>query len=998
MCHGHKRPLIHAKIVFMNNTSQNFSYFKGTGEVRSLLRRLDWSACSIGPPEIWPEQLHTVLGLILQARSPAAVIWGPDFTTLYNDAYARQLGDKHPAVLGKSFRLMWSEIWPEISSIVDDAMAGKASYFEDVPYIVQPTGVPTQRWYTSSFSPVLDSEGTVAGIYITAIETTDRMRAEQRYAFQADLTDRLRPLLAPNEITSVASELLGQRLNMARVGYVEVDETGEIVTMKPDWTNGDLPSMDGAIWRFDDFGPLISAVLRRGKTLAVNDVAADERSAPYIDAYAANGVRSVLAIPLVKAGRLLAVLQIHQPTAHWWTDLEITLAEDTVERTWAAAERATTEEQKQRAVDALKNFASRQEFQLKLADRLRSLIAPDDIAAAASELLGQHLEISRVLYAEVNDRLGMFAIRHGWLNHGLASIAGEIRLLDDFGPEIIKDLRSGIPMVVDDIALDRRTGKHAEAYAKIDVRSNLAIPLVKAGRLIAILSLQNNEPRHWTKQNIELAHDVVVRTWDAVERAITEAELRAQTEKLLLATDAAKLGLFDHNILTGEINWSDRTYEHVGHPPIAKVNRESFLAHVHPGDREPILKLLTKLYEGTSDGHVDAEYRTLGPDGRQRWIVAKGQMFYDSNAHPTRLVGITMDTTERKQIEQELKEAGRRKDEFLAMLAHELRNPLAPIGAAADLLQLVKLDEARVSQTSEIIGRQVQHMTHLIDDLLDVSRVTRGLIELDNSPLDIRHIVNDAVEQVTPLIQSRQHHLALHLSPEKTMVTGDKKRLVQVIANLLNNAAKYTHAHGNIVLKTEVRAAHILLAVSDDGIGIAPELASRVFDLFAQAERSSDRSSGGLGLGLALVKSLVALHGGSVTCASEGLGRGSRFTVCLPRLFHQDETPELQRSELHLQRTIRPLRVMVVDDNVDAATMLGMLIETAGHQVLVEHDSGRALERARVEAPDVFLLDIGLPQMDGNELARRLRRQPENAHSVMVAVTGYGRKHPVIPS
>ncbi|WP_334187205.1 PAS domain S-box protein [Noviherbaspirillum sp.] len=350
------------------------------------------------------------------------------------------------------------------------------------------------------------------------------------------------------------------------------------------------------------------------------------------------------------------------------------------------------------------------------------------------------------------------------------------------------------------------------------------------------------------------------------------------------------------------------------------------------------------------------------------------------------------DITERKLIEQELHESGRRKDEFLAMLAHELRNPLAPISAGAEILQLMKLDNPLIRQTSEVLSRQVSHMTNLIDDLLDVSRVTRGLVELDNTPLDIRHVVANAIEQVNPLIYAKRHHLTMQLPPETAMVQGDGKRLVQVVANLLNNSAKYTPEGGNIVLKTDVRDSHVVLEVMDDGIGMAPELVSRVFDLFTQAERTPDRSSGGLGLGLALVKSLVELHGGTVTATSAGAGKGSKFTVCLPRLHQQGREAENTPAGDNLKSSSQPLKLLLVDDNADAAALLSLLLAQMGHQVFVEHDAARAVERAIVEQPDACLLDIGLPDMDGNELAQRLRTQPETARSVLIAVTGYGQE------
>jgi CheY-like chemotaxis protein len=284
-------------------------------------------------------------------------------------------------------------------------------------------------------------------------------------------------------------------------------------------------------------------------------------------------------------------------------------------------------------------------------------------------------------------------------------------------------------------------------------------------------------------------------------------------------------------------------------------------------------------------------------------------------------------------------------------------------------------------------------MTSLVDDLLDVSRVTRGLAELDMQGLDLHRIVTDAIEQVTPLIRTRSHHLALELTPAAPLVMGDRNRLVQVFANLLNNAAKYTPEGGHIGLRTEVRPGHVLFHVSDTGIGMAPELAARAFDLFSQAERSSDRSLGGLGLGLALVKSLVHLHGGTVTCASPGLGQGSTFTVCLPRLAaREDDATGAALSEPPRRDGSGSLRIMVVDDNVDAASILALLLETAGHQVVVEYDARDALALSASGSWDAFLLDIGLPGMDGNELAQRLRAQAATAGTTLVAVTGYGQE------
>jgi CheY-like chemotaxis protein/two-component sensor histidine kinase len=320
-----------------------------------------------------------------------------------------------------------------------------------------------------------------------------------------------------------------------------------------------------------------------------------------------------------------------------------------------------------------------------------------------------------------------------------------------------------------------------------------------------------------------------------------------------------------------------------------------------------------------------------------------------------------------------------------------LRNPLAPIRSAAEMLKVARLTDERVQKTSQVIARQVNHMTSLIDDLLDVSRVTRGLVNLEKAPLDLNRLLTDAAEQVNPLIRSKQHSLTMALSPEPAMVMGDEKRLVQVVTNLLNNAAKYTQAGGQLRLSTEKQGDHVLLQVHDDGIGMRSDLVGRVFDLFAQAERTPDRSTGGLGIGLALAKSLVELHGGELKAESEGLGKGSTFSVRLPLLVNQASTgtsaPDPAKARLP-----KSLRIMVVDDNVDASEMIAMYLEEMGHEVAVEHTAERTLLLATSWGAQVYLLDIGLPEIDGYELVRRLREMPETSGAVFIALTGYGHE------
>ncbi len=341
--------------------------------------------------------------------------------------------------------------------------------------------------------------------------------------------------------------------------------------------------------------------------------------------------------------------------------------------------------------------------------------------------------------------------------------------------------------------------------------------------------------------------------------------------------------------------------------------------------------------------------------------------------------------------QERLRREHQRKDEFLAMLAHELRNPLAPISSAAQLLRMFFANEPRIRQASDIISRQVAHMTHLVDDLLDVSRVTRGLATINKTDVELGAVLREAVEQVTPVIEARGHRLLLDTASGPLPVCGDRTRLIQVAANLLNNAAKYTPDGGELRVSLRQQDGMATLRIADNGIGIGPDLLPVVFDLFTQAQRTPDRAQGGLGLGLALVKKLVELHGGDVEAHSDGLGLGSAFTVRLPLLPAGHRTAPAP-SLAGAPATAPASRILIVDDNVDAANTLSMLLDSAGHAVTTVHSAQAAMATAQQQAFDFILLDIGLPDMSGHELAIALKRLPECADAILIAVSGYGQE------
>ncbi|HEY5944373.1 MAG TPA: ATP-binding protein [Kofleriaceae bacterium] len=335
--------------------------------------------------------------------------------------------------------------------------------------------------------------------------------------------------------------------------------------------------------------------------------------------------------------------------------------------------------------------------------------------------------------------------------------------------------------------------------------------------------------------------------------------------------------------------------------------------------------------------------------------------------------------------------ADRRKDEFLAMLSHELRNPLAPIATALELMDLKGVGELR--RERDVIRRQVDHLSRLIDDLLDVSRITRGKIQLERKVVEIASVLAKAIEMASPMLEKRMHPLSIEVPHTGLLVDADPSRLAQVFQNLLTNAAKYSDERAPISLTARAEADHVVVALRDEGIGIAAELQPHLFGLFVQGERTLDRSQGGLGIGLTVAKSLCELHGGTIDVASDGIGKGSTFTVTLP-LVASTRADEPQPTEPRPRTTPQlggAARVLVVDDNVDAAQMLRDYIAALGHEPAVAHDGPAALELASSFKPDIAVLDIGLPVMNGYELARRLRETLGLEKLRLIALTGYGQ-------
>ena len=480
---------------------------------------------------------------------------------------------------------------------------------------------------------------------------------------------------------------------------------------------------------------------------------------------------------------------------------------------------------------------------------------------------------------------------------------------------------------------------------------------------------------------------------DITDRKRSEAALRESEDRFRSFTDSLPLIVWVHDA-DGAQEFVNRTFcEFFG------VSREEMRAGrwqmlMHPEDGEAYSAAFFEAVRDRRPFH--GEVRVRRHDGEWRWIESWGRPRFSPSGEFLGFVGTSADITERKRAERKvresevaLREADRKKDEFLAVLAHELRNPLAPIRNAVHIMRAPGMGQAELAEARDIIDRQVKQLVRLVDDLLDISRITVGRMALQQAVLDLRAVADDALLMSGPLLDEAEHEVTVHLPPQPVWVRGDGVRLAQVISNLLNNAARYTPPGGSVSLRVTEEGADALVLVEDTGVGLSPGVLERIFEPFVQAEGGASRAAGGLGIGLALSRSLTQLHGGTIKATSPGPGHGSCFVVRLPSA--QQERPRAVAPKAAPAASGRPSRLLIVDDNQDSARSQAKMLRLLGHEVEAAFEGGEALRQVAAFRPDVVLLDLGLPGIDGYEVARRIRAMPEGREVLLVAQTGWGQ-------
>ena len=674
----------------MSKLAREFDHLPQDSEMVAMLQSMDWSSTSLGPPSTWPEVLRLQLNICFESAFPIAIWWGPDLIQFYNDGYRPILGaTKHPKAFGSPALDTWPDIWPTIGPMVDQVVKqGIAVKGEDMPLVLDRNGYLELCHFTFSYSPIRNIHGQIDGMFTAAVETSERVRAERRTAFQ-----------------------------------------------------------------------------------------------------------------------------------------------------------------------------------LMLADSLRGLSSPADIVATATELLCRHLQVARAFYAEIDDKASTFSIPSRWAQGtGLPQLPTH-GVIDEFSPYLLKTLRQGQAVVVDELSADARFTGFGELYKALAISAIVIVPLIRNDQLRGNFNVAHDSARQWTAEDLAVISDVAERTWDAVERARAEETLRASNQ---------------------------------------------------------------------------------------------------------------------------------RQTEFLSTLAHELRNPLAPIRSGLTVLAMKGDSVDAVAKVRGVLERQVSYMVTLIDDLLDVARITGGKLVLRKATADLKQALSNAVEVSLPNIEAGQHQLHLDLPEKAVLADIDATRIAQVVGNLLNNAAKYTPRGGKIELALRREDDVAVIAVTDNGIGIPDDAITSVFEMFSQIRHGLDRSQGGLGIGLSLVRRLVEMHGGSVSASSAGIGSGTTFSIRLPLVQQTVDAVEPVTRQVpdHVCGAGGvKLAILVVDDNVDAATTLSMLLEMHGHLVRMAHDGVEALDELRRFSPQLVFLDIGMPRMNGYEAARAIRQEDKGKDACLVALTGWGAEN-----
>ncbi|MCC5666185.1 PAS domain S-box protein [Nostoc sp. CHAB 5784] len=645
------------------------------------------------------------------------------------------------------------------------------------------------------------------------------------------------------------------------------------------------------------------------------------------------------------------------------------------------------------------------EFLTELSRRLGTVTDAVEINRIVTREVGTFLNGHRCYYLDVTPDGSQVTVLPDWRLDG-SDLAGTYDL-SLFGAKEWWETAARLPFGIDDVNVHPWTKDFADNYTLINMQSYVIAPFVREGRWVASIGVSSNKPRHWTANEMLLLENVAARVAPLIERARTEAALRDSENRFRMAIEAAQLGTWDWNLITNQLIWDEGCKAMFGLPPEALCSIEVFFAGLHPDDRDRLEQVLQWTLNPASSGKYDAEYRTIGiQDGVERWIAARGQVYFDAADNPRRFLGTVLNITEQKRIEAEREQllareqaareaadrANRIKDEFLAVLSHELRSPLNPILGWTHLLQNGKLSEAQRAEALKIIERNANLQTQLIEDLLDISRIMQGKLSLTVAPVSLNFVICAALETVHLAAEAKNIAIALDLDSEIAPISGDAARLQQVMWNLLTNAVKFTPNGRQVTVELRQLDALAQIRVIDTGKGINPQFLPHVFEYFRQEDGSTTRKFGGLGLGLAIVRQIVEMHGGTVTAESQGENQGATFIIQLPVMQQATSiASELIYTQTKAEVPLDGVQILLVDDEPDTREFQAFVLSQSGANVTAVASGLEALQALEQFTPDVLVSDIGMPEMDGYMLMQQIRSRPPNQGGSIraIALTAY---------
>jgi PAS domain S-box-containing protein len=896
-------------------------------EMGELIYDHDWAESDLGPISTWPLNLQFSVNFMLLLPSPALLLCGPKLIQIYNDGYRDLMGAKHPMGLGKPVSACWPEASDFLSPICEGVMKRRESFiFDDQRLVINRTGTPEEAFFKFTFSPISEDIGLPPGLSDEVRTQTGGARAV--FVAVSEKTEVIKIRAWESERHRLKEALQAKRIQLLE----------EVFRNAPSF----LHVLQGPEFVFE----------------LANDAY-----------YQLVGHRKLLGRPLFEAlpeaengnyrCKLKRVLTTGKPFMEF--ELPVTVIPNPGQQPEdrfidviylpLAGEGGTCQRILGQGIDVTEHVKTRQKTEKAMREaqeRFRTAFEIDTVG---------------VIFFTKDNRIteanGAFLRMSGFSREDAS--AGLLRC-DDLTPA---EWRTVSSRATEELKATGRISPYEKELFRKDGSRWWA--------LIAAKELNDNE--------------CVGYLVDITERKRAEQSLR-ESETRFRAIAEASPALTWQVDTKGNAVYLNQRFEDILGIAVKDLMPTGWRSVIHPDDAPAYLAAFEQALRDRVRFRHRARIKTA--EGEWRWLKSYALPWFTAAGEYAGHIGISIDITEAVNAETALLNAGRCKDEFLATLAHELRNPLAPIANALEIIARPG-GAVDVPRLLPMINRQVNHMVRLVDDLLEISRITSGKVELRLAPSDLAVVLCNAVEASRAQISEKEHKLEVSIPEVPLIVYADSVRLEQVFTNLLNNAARYTRKGGRIWLTARQEGDNAIVSVRDNGIGILPGMLPRLFDMFAQERRNGEGTQGGLGIGLNLVYRLVKMHGGSVEAISEGEDKGSEFIVHLPlsETTMHGKTPEpLQEADT----TARKLRILVVDDNHDAAEVLVMLLESMGLHVEAVNSGAAALATIPDYRPNVILMDIGMPGMDGNEVARRIREQPQFDDIKLIALTGWGQE------